>query len=41
MVNRLHHVISDSFPALERTFDDAHSRGVLVLLTGYQTAAAI
>jgi hypothetical protein len=29
------------FPGLERAFDYAHSRGALVLLTGYQTPAAI
>ncbi|MHB1010773.1 MAG: IS110 family transposase [Propionibacteriaceae bacterium] len=34
MVNRLPDVLSGCFPALERSFDDAHSRGALVLLTG-------
>jgi hypothetical protein len=41
MVNRLRDVLSGYFPALERSFDYAHSRGALVLLTGYQTPAAI
>ncbi len=41
MVNRLRDVLSGYFPALERAFDYAHSRGALVLLTGYQTTQAI
>src|SRR4051794_18219596 len=41
MVNRLRDVLSGYFPALERSFDYAHSRGALVLLTGYQTPQAI
>ncbi|WP_067431535.1 IS110 family RNA-guided transposase [Nocardioides jensenii] len=41
MVNRLRDVLSGYFPALERAFDYAHSRGALVLLSGYQTPAAI
>lgn len=41
MVNRLRDVLSGYFPALERSFDYAHSRGALVLLTGYQTPHAI
>lgn len=41
MVNRLCDVLSGYFPALERSFDYAHSRGALVLLTGYQAPAAI
>ena len=41
MVNRLRDMLSGYFPALERAFDYAHSRGALVLLTGYQTPAAI
>lgn len=41
MVNRLRDVLSGYFPALERAFDYAHSRGALVLLTGYQTPATI
>jgi transposase len=41
IVNRLRDVLSGYFPALEREFDFAHSRGAVVLLTGYQTPAAI
>ena len=41
MVNRLRDVLSGYFPALERSFDYAHSRGALVLLTGYQTPQTI
>ncbi|WP_341360894.1 IS110 family transposase [Georgenia sp. M64] len=41
MVTRLRDVLSGYFPALERSFDYAHSRGALVLLTGYQTPQAI
>ncbi len=41
LVNRLRDVLSGYFPALERAFDYAHSRGALVLLTGYQTPSAI
>lgn len=41
MVNRLRDVLSGYFPALERAFDYAHSRGALTLLTGYQTPATI
>ena len=41
MVNRLRDVLSGYFPALERSFDYAHNRGALVLLTGYQTPDAI
>jgi len=41
LVNRLRDVLSGYFPALERAFDYAHSRGPVVLLTGYQTPAAI
>lgn len=41
MVNRLRDVLSGYFPALERSFDYAHSRGALALLTGYQTPDAI
>lgn len=41
MVNRLRDVLTGYFPALERAFDFAHSRGALILLTGYQTPAAI
>lgn len=41
LINRLRDVLSGYFPSLERAFDYAHSRGALVLLTGYQTPAAI
>ncbi len=41
MINRLRDVLSGYFPALERAFDYSASRGALVLLTGYQTPAAI
>ena len=41
LINRLRDVLSGYFPALERAFDYAHSRGALVLLTGYQTPATI
>lgn len=42
MVNRLRDVLSSGyFPALERAFDYAHSRGALRLLTGYQTPGAV
>lgn len=41
LVNRLRDVLSGYFPALERAFDYAHSRGPVVLLTGYQTPAAL
>lgn len=41
LINRLRDTLSGYFPALERAFDYAHSRGALVLLTGYQTPAAI
>jgi len=41
LINRLRDTLSGYFPALERAFDYAHSQGALVLLTGYQTPAAI
>jgi len=41
MVNRLRDVLSGYFPALERSFDYAHSRSALTLLTCYQTPQAI
>jgi transposase len=41
MVNRLRDVLCGYFPALERAFDYAHSRGALTLLTGYQTPQSI
>ena len=40
-MNRLRDVLSGCFPALERGFDFANSRGAAVFLTGYQTPAAI
>lgn len=41
MINRLRDVLSGYFPSLEREFDYSTSRGAVVLLTGYQTPAAI
>lgn len=41
MINRLRDVLTGYFPALEAAFDFAHHKGALVLLTGYQTPAAI
>ncbi len=41
LINRLRDVLSGYFPALERAFDYSASRGAVVLLTGYQTPAAI
>lgn len=41
LINRLRDTLSGYFPALERAFDYAHGRGALMLLTGYQTPAAI
>lgn len=41
LVNRLRDVLSGYFPALEPAFDYASSRGELILLTGYQTPAAV
>jgi len=41
LINRLRDVLSGYFPVLERAFDYSASRGALVLLTGYQTPAAI
>jgi len=41
LLNRLRDMLSGYFPALERAFDYAHSRGALTLLTGYQTPQAI
>lgn len=40
-VNRLRAQLLEIFPALERAFDYSNSKGALVLLTGYQTPAAI
>lgn len=41
MINRLRDVLTGIFPALERAFDYSHHKGALMLLTGYQTPAAI
>ncbi|MFF7603574.1 IS110 family RNA-guided transposase [Streptomyces mirabilis] len=41
MINRLRDVLTGVFPALERAFDYSAQKGALVLLTGYQTPAAI
>ncbi|GAB1339749.1 IS110 family transposase [Streptomyces sp. E-15] len=40
-INRLRAQILEYFPALERTFDYSTSKTALVLLTGYQTPAAL
>jgi transposase len=41
MINRLRDMLTGVFPALERAFDYSSHKGALVLLTGYQTPAAI
>jgi transposase len=41
MINRLRDVLTGTSPALERAFDYANHKGALVLLTGFQTPAAI
>lgn len=41
MINRLCDVLTGVFPALERAFDYSAHRGAPVLLTGYQSPAAI
>ncbi|MDI3423075.1 IS110 family RNA-guided transposase [Streptomyces luteolus] len=41
MINRLRDLLTGVFPALERAFDYSAHKGALVLLTGYQTPAAI
>lgn len=41
MINRLRDALTGIFPALERAFDYSGQRGALVLLTGYQTPAAL
>ncbi|TDC27461.1 IS110 family transposase [Streptomyces sp. 8K308] len=41
MLNRLRDVLTGVFPAPERAFDYSAHKGALVLLTGYQTPAAI
>ncbi|WP_086559249.1 IS110 family transposase [Streptomyces africanus] len=40
-LNRLRDVLTGMFPALERAFDYSARKGALVLLTGYQTPAAL
>jgi transposase len=40
-INRLRAQLLEIFPALERAFDYSRSKAALVLLTGYQTPAAI
>ncbi|EWM11304.1 IS110 family transposase [Kutzneria sp. 744] len=40
-INRLRAQILECFPALERAFDYSRSKAALVLLTGYQTPAAL
>ncbi|MFF4410827.1 IS110 family transposase [Streptomyces sp. NPDC001404] len=40
-INRLRDVLTGIFPALERAFDYSGQKGALVLLSGYQTPAAI
>ncbi|WP_370467090.1 IS110 family transposase [Streptomyces sp. 5-10] len=41
MINRPRDVLTCVFPTLERAFDYSSQKGALVLLTGYQTPAAI
>ncbi|MFD4605533.1 IS110 family transposase [Streptomyces sp. NPDC058464] len=41
MINRLRDVLTGIFPALERAFDYSAHKGAMVLLTGYQTPAAV
>jgi len=41
MINRLRDVLTGVFPALQRAFDYSAHQGALVLLTGYQSPAAI
>lgn len=41
LINRLRDVLTGISPALERAFDYSAHKGALVLLTGYQTPAAI
>jgi transposase len=40
-INRLRAQLLDFFPALERAFDYSSSKAALILLTGYQTPAAL
>lgn len=41
MASRLREQLLGIFPALERAFDYVNHKGALVLLTGYQTPAAL
>lgn len=41
LLNRLRDVLTGIFPALERAFDYSAQKGPLVLLTGYQSPAAL
>jgi transposase len=41
LLNRLHDVLTGISPALEAAFDYADHKGAVVLLTGYQTPAAL
>ncbi|MFD7609279.1 IS110 family transposase [Streptomyces mirabilis] len=41
MINRLRDTLTGVFPALERAFDYSSQKGALILLTGYQTPAAL
>lgn len=41
MLNRLRDMLTGIFPALERAFDYSDHKGALILLSGYQTPAAI
>jgi transposase len=41
LINRLRDVLTGIFPALERAFDYSAHKGALILLTGYQTPAAL
>ncbi|MCX4740791.1 IS110 family RNA-guided transposase [Streptomyces antibioticus] len=41
MINRLRDVLTGIFPVLERAFDYSAHKGALVLLTGYQSPAAV
>jgi len=41
LINRLRDLLTGAFPALERTFDFSRHRGAVVLLTGYQSPAAL
>ncbi|WP_406707848.1 IS110 family RNA-guided transposase [Streptomyces halobius] len=40
-INRMRAQLLEYFPALERAFDYSRTKGALVLLTGYQTPAAL